>query len=142
MSGKFLGKRDRPCKATIRATERVDVPDLIQTDKDINKVMTSLHSGDEVAESKQTAGLFYGPLLMFGEAAIDERDYYDGERRQNGQNASFFQDLGNFVDRLNSVTVNIIHHLSLQQSGFTYESTFRRYSLFLFTKVWGQYLGF
>ena len=98
-----------PAMLQLEPTERVDVPDLIQTDNDIfNKVMTVFaFLCDEVAELKQTAeDSFYGPLLMFGEAAIDdERDYYDGEEElQMGRTLHFFQDLGNFVDRLNSVT--------------------------------------
>ena len=55
--------------------ERVDVPDLVQTDNDIfNKIITVFaFLCDEVAELKQTAeDSFYGPLLMFGEPAHDD----------------------------------------------------------------------
>ena len=137
-----------PAMLQLEPTERVDVPDLIQTDNDIfNKVMTVFaFLCDEVAELKQTAeDSFYGPLLMFGEAAIDdERDYYDGEEElQMGRTLHFFQDLGNFVDRLNSVTVNIIHQLaSLQQNGRTiYLSTFRNVQLLPVYESLGTVLG-
>jgi WASH complex subunit 7 len=120
----------------LEPVERVDVPDLVQTDNDIfNKVITVFSFlCDEVAELKHTAeDSFYGPLLIFGEPAHnDDRDFLDGEEElQMGRTLHFFQDLGNFVDRLNGVTVNIIHQLaSLQQTGRKiYQSTFRNVEL-------------
>ncbi len=128
--------------------ERVDVPDLVQTDNDIfNKIITVFaFLCDEVAELKQTAeDSFYGPLLMFGEPAHDDdRDFLGGEEElQMGRTLHFFQDLGNFVDRLNSVTVNIIHQLaSLQQSGRTvYISTYRNVELLPVYESLGCVLG-
>ena len=82
----------------LEPVERVDVPDLVQTDNDIfNKVITVFSFlCDEVAELKHTAeDSFYGPLLIFGEPAHnDDRDFLDGEEElQMGRTLHFFQDL-------------------------------------------------
>ena len=121
-----------PVQIHMAPEERVDVNDLIRTDNDLlNRVMVVFaYLCDEVKYLEQTAeDTFYGPLLVFGEAAHDdESDLKMGEEEEQiGRMLHFFQDLSNFVDRINSVVLSIVQQMTslYQARQRMYISTFK-----------------
>lgn len=121
-----------PIQVHMSPEERVDVNDLIRTDNDLlNRVMVVFaYLCDEVQYLEQTAEeTFYGPLLVFGEAAHDDESELKmgEEEEQIGRMLHFFQDLSNFVDRLNSVVLSIVQQMTslYQARQRMYISTFK-----------------
>ena len=121
-----------PIQVHMSPEERVDVNDLIRTDNDLlNRVMVVFaYLCDEVQYLEQTAEeTFYGPLLVFGEAAHDDESELKmgEEEEQIGRMLHFFQDLSNFVDRINSVVLSIVQQMTslYQARQRMYISTFK-----------------
>ena len=121
-----------PVQLHMSPEERVDVNDLIRTDNDLlNRVVVVFaYLCDEVKYLEQTAeDTFYGPLLVFGEAAHDDESELKmgEEEEQIGRMLHFFQDLSNFVDRINSVVLSIVQQMTslYQARQRMYISTFK-----------------
>ena len=75
---------------------------------------------------------FYGPLMLFGCAEEKNRGFVGGEGEQLiGRMLSLFQELNNYVDRCNALTVNVIHQLAslYHARQKLYQYTFRQVHL-------------
>ncbi|CAI5744342.1 unnamed protein product [Peronospora destructor] len=112
-----------PIQLYLHPAERVDVQDLIQTDNELfNKVLTVFSVlCDEISELKVTVeDNFYPALIMFGQARHgEEGEVKPGEDEVHiGRMLAFFQDISNFVDRCNAITINMIHQLASLVSKF------------------------
>lgn len=110
----------------------MDVQDLIKTDNELfNKVLTVFSVlCDEISELKVTVeDNFYPALIMFGQAMHgEEADVQAGEDEVHiGRMLPFFQDISNFVDRCNAITINMIHQLASLYQSFQklWKSTFK-----------------
>ncbi|TMW66090.1 hypothetical protein Poli38472_003855 [Pythium oligandrum] len=121
-----------PIRLYLHAAERVDVQDLIKTDNELfNKVMTVFAVlCDEISELKVTVeDNFYPALIMFGQAAHgNEDEVKPGEDEVFiGRMLPFFQDISNFVDRCNAITINMLHQLASLYQSFQklWKSTFK-----------------
>jgi WASH complex subunit 7 len=73
---------------------------------------------------------FYPALIMFGQAkhGEEENEVKPGDDELHiGRMLPYFQDISNFVDRCNSITVNMIHQLSSLYQSFQklWKSTFK-----------------
>lgn len=106
--------------------------DLIKTDNELfNKVLTVFSVlCDEISELKVTVeDNFYPALIMFGQAVHgEEGDVKAGEDEVHiGRMLPFFQDISNFVDRCNAITINMIHQLASLYQSFQklWKSTFK-----------------
>ena len=121
-----------PIQLHLHPAEKVDVQDLIRTDNELfNKVLTVFAVlCDEISELKVTAEAnFYPALIMFGQAKHgDESEVKPGEDElQMGRMLPFFQDVSNFIDRCNSIAINLIHQLASLYHTFQklWKSTFK-----------------
>ncbi|KAE8882575.1 WASH complex subunit 4 [Phytophthora fragariae] len=121
-----------PIQLYLHPAERVDVQDLIKTDNELfNKVLTVFSVlCDEISELKVTVeDNFYPALIMFGQARHgQEDDVKAGEDEVHiGRMLAFFQDISNFVDRCNAITINMIHQLASLYQSFQklWKSTFK-----------------
>ncbi|POM78541.1 Hypothetical protein PHPALM_3922, partial [Phytophthora palmivora] len=121
-----------PIQLFLHPAERVDVQDLIKTDNELfNKVLTVFSVlCDEISELKVTVeDNFYPALIMFGQARHgEEGEVKAGEDEVHiGRMLAFFQDISNFVDRCNAITINMIHQLASLYQSFQklWKSTFK-----------------
>uniref|UniRef100_K3X002 WASH complex subunit 4 n=1 Tax=Globisporangium ultimum (strain ATCC 200006 / CBS 805.95 / DAOM BR144) TaxID=431595 RepID=K3X002_GLOUD len=121
-----------PIQLFLHPAERVDVQDLINTDNELfNKVLTVFSVlCDEISELKVTVeDNFYPALIMFGQACHgEEGEVKAGEDEVHiGRMLPFFQDISNFVDRCNAITINMIHQLASLYQSFQklWKSTFK-----------------
>lgn len=121
-----------PIQLFLHPAERVDVQDLIKTDNELfNKVLTVFSVlCDEISELKVTVeDNFYPALVMFGQACHgEEGEVRAGEDEVHiGRMLPFFQDISNFVDRCNAITINMIHQLASLYQSFQklWKSTFK-----------------
>lgn len=85
---------------------------------------------DEISELKVTVeDNFYPALIMFGQACHgEEGEVKAGEDEVHiGRMLPFFQDISNFVDRCNAITINMIHQLASLYQSFQklWKSTFK-----------------
>ncbi|KAG2762282.1 WASH complex subunit 4 [Phytophthora cactorum] len=121
-----------PIQLYLHPAERVDVQDLIKTDNELfNKVLTVFSVlCDEISELKVTVeDNFYPALIMFGQARHGEEGEVKGgeDEVHIGRMLAFFQDISNFVDRCNAITINMIHQLASLYQSFQklWKSTFK-----------------
>ncbi|KAG3024310.1 hypothetical protein PC121_g24770, partial [Phytophthora cactorum] len=121
-----------PIQLYLHPAERVDVQDLIKTDNEqFNKVLTMFSVlCDEISELKVTVeDNFYPALIMFGQARHGEEGEGKGgeDEVHIGRMLAFFQDISNFVDRCNAITINMIHQLASLYQSFQklWKSTFK-----------------
>ncbi|KAJ0405316.1 hypothetical protein P43SY_001075 [Pythium insidiosum] len=121
-----------PVQLYLHPAERVDVQDMIKTDNELfNKVLTVFAVlCDEISELKVTVeDNFYPALIMFGQPQFgDESDPKPGdEELYIGRMLPFFQDVSNFVDRCNAITINMLHQLASLYQSFQklWKSTFK-----------------
>ncbi|KAH7463041.1 hypothetical protein PRIC1_001751 [Phytophthora ramorum] len=121
-----------PIQLYLHPAERVDVQDLIKTDNELfNKVLTVFSVlCDEISELKVTVeDNFYPALIMFGQARHGEEGEVKGGEDEGhiGRMLAFFQDISNFVDRCNAITINMIHQLANLYQSFQklWKSTFK-----------------
>ncbi|KAL3664094.1 hypothetical protein V7S43_010979 [Phytophthora oleae] len=121
-----------PIQLYLHPAERVDVQDLIKTDNELfNKVLTVFSVlCDEISELKVTVeDNFYPALIMFGQARHGEEEEVKGgeDEVHIGRMLAFFQDISNFVDRCNAITINMIHQLASLYQSFQklWKSTFK-----------------
>ncbi|DAZ94688.1 TPA: hypothetical protein N0F65_000003 [Lagenidium giganteum] len=121
-----------PIQLYLHPAERVDVQDLIKTDNELfNKVLTVVAVlCDEISELKVTVeDNFYPALIMFGQARHgEEGEVKAGEDEVHiGRMLPFFQDVSNFVDRCNAITINMLHQLASLYQSFQklWKSTFK-----------------
>lgn len=126
-----------PIQLYLHPAERVDVQDLIKTDNELfNKVLTVFSVlCDEISELKVTVeDNFYPALIMFGQARHgDESEVKAGDDEVYiGRMLAFFQDISNFVDRCNAITINMIHQLASLYQSFQklWKSTFKLVHLY------------
>ncbi|GLE08690.1 hypothetical protein PINS_up020053 [Pythium insidiosum] len=121
-----------PVQLYLHPAERVDVQDMIKTDNELfNKVLTVFAVlCDEISELKVTVeDNFYPALIMFGQPQLGD----DGEPKPGdeelfiGRMLPFFQDVSNFVDRCNAITINMLHQLASLYQSFQklWKSTFK-----------------
>lgn len=118
----------------------MDVQELINTDNELfNKVLTVFAVlCDEISELKVTVeDTFYPALSMFGQPhhgqGESEEDKQEGVHKAGesevfiGRMLPFFQDLSNFVDRCNAITLNILHQLASLYQNYQklWKSTFK-----------------
>ncbi|RLN59422.1 hypothetical protein BBP00_00006505 [Phytophthora kernoviae] len=121
-----------PIQLYLHPAERVDVQDLIKTDNELfNKVFTVFSVlCDEISELKVTVeDNFYPALIMFGQARHGEEGEVKGgeDEVHIGRMLAFFQDISNFVDRCNAITINMVHQLASLYQSFQklWKSTFK-----------------
>ncbi|KAJ0410707.1 hypothetical protein ATCC90586_008292 [Pythium insidiosum] len=121
-----------PVQLYLHPAERVDVQDMIKTDNELfNKVLTVFAVlCDEISELKVTVeDNFYPALIMFGQPQFgDESDPKPGDEELFiGRMLPFFQDVSNFVDRCNAITINMLHQLASLYQSFQklWKSTFK-----------------
>ncbi|KAG1686366.1 hypothetical protein DVH05_006670 [Phytophthora capsici] len=108
-----------PIQLHLHPAERVDVQDMInELFNKVLKVFSVLC--DEISELKVTVeDNFYAALIMFGQAHYGEEGEVKGgeDEVHIGRMLVFFQDISNFMDRCNAITINMINQLaSLYQS--------------------------
>lgn len=126
-----------PIQLYLHPAERVDVQDLIKTDNELfNKVLTVFSVlCDEISELKVTVeDNFYPALIMFGQARHGEESTVKAgdDEMYLGRMLAFFQDISNFVDRCNAITLNMIHQLASLYQSFQklWKSTFNLVHLY------------
>ncbi|KAF1793908.1 WASH complex subunit 7, C-terminal [Phytophthora cactorum] len=96
-----------------------------------NKVLTVFSVlCDEISELKVTVeDNFYPALIMFGQARHGEEGEVKGgeDEVHIGRMLAFFQDISNFVNRCNAITINMIHQLASLYQSFQklWKSTFK-----------------
>ncbi|KAG1685224.1 hypothetical protein DVH05_006677 [Phytophthora capsici] len=83
----------------------------------------------EISELKVTVEDTFYPLIMFGQAHYGEEGEVKGgeDEVHIGRMLVFFQDISNFMDRCNAITINMINQLAILYQSFQnlWKSTFK-----------------
>eukprot|EP00644_Phytophthora_capsici_P008474 jgi/Phyca11/16424/fgenesh1_pg.PHYCAscaffold_20_\ len=120
-----------PIQLYLHPAERVDVQDMInELFNKVLKVFSVLC--DEISELKVTVeDNFYAALIMFGQARHGEEGEVKGgeDEVHIGRMLVFFQDISNFMDRCNAITINMINQLAILYQSFQnlWKTTFKLY---------------